>query len=89
MIIKDHLAKGFLARPTLRLMDFIGNAPHGIPLPYNYLSARDWEKAYRGSGLVPGEVRSELGLYPAWANAVFGRSLHFVTSCAVVRDPAP
>ena len=29
-----------LARPTLRFMDFVGNAPHGVALPYNYLDAR-------------------------------------------------
>ena len=30
--------EGFLAGPTLRLMDWVGNRGHGVRLPYNYLS---------------------------------------------------
>ena len=39
VVIKDHLVQGLFARRTLRLMDFVGNAPHGIVLPYNYLDS--------------------------------------------------
>jgi hypothetical protein len=47
VIIKDHLAEGVLARPVLRLMDFVGNAPHGVTLPYNYFERAQWASAYR------------------------------------------
>ena len=36
ILMKDHFRDGFLAGPTLRLMDWVGNAHHGVPLPYNY-----------------------------------------------------
>src|SRR5205085_9858791 len=36
IVIKDHLIKGLLARPTLAFMDRVGNRRHGVPLPYNY-----------------------------------------------------
>src|SRR5690606_11978895 len=42
IIIKDHLADGFLAVPTLRVMDFVGNAGHGVALPYNYWTREQW-----------------------------------------------
>jgi hypothetical protein len=46
VIIKDHLAEGVLARPALRLMDFVGNAPRGVTLPYNYFDRAQWANAY-------------------------------------------
>jgi ubiquinone/menaquinone biosynthesis C-methylase UbiE len=78
VVIKDHTVKGFLARPTLRFMDFIGNAPQGVALPYNYLTVAEWEAAFRESRLAARAVRTELQLYPPIADAIFGRSLHFV-----------
>lgn len=78
VVIKDHSVEGLWARPTLRFMDFVGNAPHGVVLPYNYLTPGEWEEAFAECRLVPREVRRQLGLYPAWANLWFGRSLHFV-----------
>jgi hypothetical protein len=59
-------------------MDFVGNAPHGVALPYNYLTAAEWDKALRESRLAPRAIRRRLGLYPAWADVCFGRSLHFM-----------
>ena len=78
LVIKDHNVRGFLARPTLRFMDFISNAPQGVALPYNYLTEAQWASAFRECGLFPSSVRSELGLYPSWADPIFGRSLHFI-----------
>lgn len=78
VVIKDHLVEGFMARPTLRLMDFVGNAPHGVPLPYHYFTRAEWDAAYRAAGLFVKTTRSRLGLYPRWADILFGRSLHFI-----------
>jgi len=78
VVIKDHSVRGLLARPTLRFMDFISNAPQGVALPYNYLTESQWATAFRECGLMPRAVRSELSLYPSWADPIFGRSLHFV-----------
>lgn len=85
LVIKDHILEGFLAGPTLRLMDFLGNAPHGVVLPYNYLTPRQWQDAFSDCRLFPREVRRRLHLYPAWADLLFGRSLHFVGSYEIVR----
>lgn len=78
LAIKDHIVRGALARPTLRLMDFVGNAPHGVTLPYNYLTQPEWDDVLGQCELRPLHVRHRLGLYPAWADVVFGRGLHFV-----------
>ncbi len=78
VLIKDHLAQGLLSRPTLRFMDLVGNAPHGVVLPYNYLSLQTWRDCFAECGLNVEELHTELGLYPRWANWVFGRGLHLV-----------
>ena len=88
IVIKDHTVSGFLARPTLRLMDVVGNVPHGVALTYNYLTPDEWQRAYQSSGLVVHEVRRTLGLYPGWAEPVFGRSLHFIASLDITREMA-
>lgn len=78
IVIKDHLLAGPLAGPTLRLMDRVGNARHGVALPYTYWPPERWTAAFAELGLEL-EARSErLGLYPWPADCVFGRSLHFV-----------
>ena len=78
VVLKDHTRDGFLAGPTLRFMDWVGNAPHGIPLPYNYWPERRWRAAFAGLGLTPEVWLNKLGLYATPANWLFDRSLHFV-----------
>jgi SAM-dependent methyltransferase len=78
LAIKDHLEQGLLAHATLSLMDLIGNAAHGVALPYNYWRLDQWESAFRDIGLKPVIWQTKLGLYPVPANMLFERSLHFI-----------
>jgi ubiquinone/menaquinone biosynthesis C-methylase UbiE len=78
VILKDHLCDGFLARPTLRFMDHVGNSRHGVALPYNYWPKQRWLDAFNKLGLSINCWKEDLQLYPAWADIIFGRSLHFV-----------
>ncbi len=78
VVLKDHTRDGLLAGPTLRFMDWVGNAPHGIPLPYNYWPERRWRQAFAGLGLTPEVWLNKLDLYAAPANWLFDRSLHFI-----------
>jgi SAM-dependent methyltransferase len=77
VVIKDHLADGPLAVPTLRFMDRIGNARHGVRLPYNYLTRRRWDDAFAHAGLLVDAWIPALGLYPPPASWLFDRGLHF------------
>jgi SAM-dependent methyltransferase len=76
VLIKDHVAEGFLAEPTLKLMDWVGNARHGVRLPYNYLTRTDWYRHFRRTGLSVRSWDTDLALYPPPLSAVFGRGLH-------------
>ncbi len=78
IVLKDHTRDGLLAGPTLRFMDWVGNARHGVALPYNYWPKASWHHAFQTLGLRTAEWRDQLGLYPAPANVVFERGLHFI-----------
>jgi SAM-dependent methyltransferase len=78
IIVKDHLRDGFLAGPTLRFMDWVGNAPHGVVLVYRYFSDAQWEEVFKKLGLRRAKWIEKLALYPAPFSYVFGRRLHFL-----------
>ena len=78
IVLKDHTDDGFLSNPTLRFMDWVGNKPHGVVLPYNYWTESQWKKAFENLGIEILDWRNKLGLYPAFADVFFGRKLHMV-----------
>jgi SAM-dependent methyltransferase len=78
IVIKDHLQESWLDRQTLKLMDWTGNAAHGVSLPYNYWSAREWTLALQRIGAAIETWNTDMRLYPWPASALFDRSLHFV-----------
>jgi SAM-dependent methyltransferase len=79
LLLKDHLRQGFMARTTLRLMDWVGNFSKGVVLPYNYLAPAEWGRIYQQAHVHPVQTIHQLGLYAFPFDLVFGRSLHFVS----------
>jgi SAM-dependent methyltransferase len=84
ILIKDHLVEGTFAYSTLRFMDWVGNARHGVALPYNYWTLAKWNRVLDDLGLNIDFWESNLRLYPFPADLIFGRSLHFF---ALLRMP--
>jgi SAM-dependent methyltransferase len=78
IVIKDHFRDGLLAGSTLRFMDWVGNASHGVRLPYNYLSNAEWRSTWAKLGLNVECMVDRLGLYPVPFTWLFDRKLHFV-----------
>jgi SAM-dependent methyltransferase len=92
VIIKDHVREGIGAAPTLRLMDWVGNAHHGVRLPYNYWSPDQWRAALATAGLAPRSWRRDLGLYPRPITWFCDRALHVLTllePVAAIHQSAP
>jgi SAM-dependent methyltransferase len=85
ILIKDHTLDGLLAGPTLRAMDWVGNARYGVSLPYNYWSKWKWLQAFHALGLEIGSWTTSLKIYPWPASCLFDRSLHFVAQLNVPR----
>ena len=79
IVIKDHRRNGVLAGPTLRFMDWVSNAPHGVVLPYNYWPHEKWRQAFAAMKLDVAVWKEDLQLYPKTVDWLFGRSLHFVS----------
>jgi SAM-dependent methyltransferase len=78
VIVKDHLCQSAIDRRLLSVMDWVGNAGHGVVLPYNYLSHAEWQNAFDFAGLKVESDCRRLELYSAPVDAVCGRSLHFL-----------
>jgi len=78
VLIKDHLSENALDFKTLQFMDWVGNRPHGVILPYNYQSRDQWDKHFQAAGLKVKAWQTNVPLYPFPFSAVFGRQLHYV-----------
>jgi ubiquinone/menaquinone biosynthesis C-methylase UbiE len=78
VLIKDHLADNWLDFKTLQSMDWVGNRPHGVVLPYNYQSTTQWNRYFSTAGLKVINRQNKTRLYPFPFSAVFGRKLHFI-----------
>ncbi len=78
VLIKDHLSENWFDFKTLQFMDWVGNRPHGVRLPYNYQSRKEWEASFAKCGLSIAQWTSEVPLYPFPFSLLVGRGLHFV-----------
>jgi SAM-dependent methyltransferase len=78
VLVKDHFAESAFDRQILRFMDWVGNAPHGVRLPYHYFSTVSWSSAVSAAGLHETERGGVPGLYPFPFSLLFGGRLHFV-----------
>ncbi|MCJ2071146.1 class I SAM-dependent methyltransferase [Methylobacterium sp. J-030] len=79
VIIKDHRSENRFDHLTLALMDWIGNAPHGVALPYNYQSSKQWSTLFDDARLSVDTASTDVPLYVFPLNMVFGRKLHVLT----------
>lgn len=84
IVIKDHTMDGPLAYSTLRFMDWVGNAHHGVALPYNYWPEARWRASFAMLGLPVAAWHARLGLYPFPASLGFERNLHFIADLRVL-----
>jgi SAM-dependent methyltransferase len=78
VLIKDHLSENRFDYRTLQFMDWVGNRPHGVVLPYKYQSRAQWDQHFSLAGLNVRDWNDRIPIYPFPFNAVFGRRLHFV-----------
>lgn len=82
IVLKDHTDDGLLSNETLRFMDWVGNKPHGVRLPYNYWTSNQWNDAIKTLDLKNEVWEKNLDIYPKTVDWLFGRSLHFVARLA-------
>jgi SAM-dependent methyltransferase len=80
VVIKDHLREGVLAQSTLRVMDWVGNARHGVSLPYHYFTRQEWHDMIARCRLRADRWDEDLRLYPTPLDWIFGRRLHVLAT---------
>ena len=78
ILVKDHISNNAFDHWVLRLMDWVGNRPNSVALPYAYLSQRKWNKLFENVGLTVTAMERDLRLYPAPFSLLFNRGLHFI-----------
>jgi SAM-dependent methyltransferase len=87
VVVKDHCADSAWDRLILTVMDWVGNAPHGVARPGRYVRSEDWTRLAEEAGLrVAARMRLD-GLYPPVAESVFGRRAHVLLTL-VPSEPA-
>ena len=80
ILIKDHLAHGLPSRLLLRAMDWVGNAPHGVRLPYNYWTESEWRAVWARTGVQPTAMIRQLRLYVFPLSVICDADLHFLAA---------
>jgi SAM-dependent methyltransferase len=78
LVIKDHLWSNRFDYQTLKFMDWVGNAPHGVKIVYNFKNQAYWNDLWRSLRLRVHYINTRVPLYPFPFSFLFGRGLHFV-----------
>src|ERR1700674_3688744 len=65
VLIKDHLSENRFDHETLQVMDWVGNRPYGVVLPYNYQSRKQWAEHFSRCGLAEASWNTRVPLYSA------------------------
>jgi SAM-dependent methyltransferase len=78
IVLKDVTPLGPGSDATLRFMDWVGNARHGVPLPYLFWSQREWREAFARLDLSVEDVRRRFGIYPFPFGLLFEKRMHFI-----------
>ncbi|HVM76059.1 MAG TPA: class I SAM-dependent methyltransferase [Candidatus Saccharimonadales bacterium] len=78
VLIKDHLSESWWDNQALRVMDWVGNRPHGVAIPANYQCLAKWKDDFQSCQLATASWTAQVPLYPFPVSLVCGRHLHFV-----------
>ena len=85
ILIKDHVYRNRFDFNTLKLMDDLGNKPHGVGLEYNYLKEEEWATIFKEMGFQLVKMKTTIPLYPFPFSLIFGRRLHFICLLKIVK----
>jgi SAM-dependent methyltransferase len=79
LLLKDHLSENRLDFLILKAMDWVGNRPQGVVLPYRYQSEEAWDGQFKELGLEKVTWVTNIPLYPIPVRWIAGRKLHFIS----------
>ena len=88
VLMKEEMYENALDYASLKFMDWVGNRPHGVNLPYNFQTRKQWLEHFASSGLQIVAWRDRIPLYPFPFNTIFSRNLHFIALLSKEADAA-
>jgi len=84
IIIKDHFQANPIDYLMLRTLDWVGNASHGVRLPYNYFTRSQWENAIDAiKGAETHRQESVYNLYPFPFQKIIGERIQFISKIEI------
>ena len=84
VFIKDHFYRNRWELLLLRLLDFGGNAAHGVPSIFNYFKRDEWERLLSSVGAVETFRLEHIpGQYPKPLQSLIGQKIQFVSRIAL------
>lgn len=78
VVVKDHLSSSARDGKVLAFMDWVGNRPHGVRLPYRFFTPESWASAVASCRLRETAHGNVADLYPWPFSRFFGGRLQFV-----------
>ena len=78
VIIKDHYADFRLKHWFLSILDWVGNKPHGVPLPFAFLSRAQWNNLWSKTRLKKETEILRIDLYPFPLNRLIDWPWNFI-----------
>jgi ubiquinone/menaquinone biosynthesis C-methylase UbiE len=80
VLIKDHFYSNSMEWAILSFLDWIGNKPYGVRLPYNYLMRNEWQKGLECVGAKEKQrLESIPGMYPFPFQKFLGQRIQFLS----------
>jgi SAM-dependent methyltransferase len=90
VVVKDHFCENAWERLVLRIMDWGGNAAHGVTLRYAYFSRAAWaDMIQRLSAVENFRIERVEGQYPPPFQAWLGQGIQFLARLDSARAPRP
>jgi len=78
ILIKDVSCQNWWERMVLSFMDWVGNRPYDVSLPYNFFSKVQWQKLFECVGIMKMVTMKKLNIYPQPFSLIFDGTLHFI-----------
>jgi len=80
ILVKDHFSETIVDLSLLKILDWVGNNPHGVALPYNYFSRKKWNTLWSSINLMEKERYEEIPeLYPPFFQSIIGKNIQFIS----------
>ncbi len=79
VVVKDHFYSNPFEYQMLRFLDWVGNAPHGVRLPYNYFTRTQWAAYLQTSKCYEIQLMNAVPhMYPPFFQQLIGQRIQFV-----------